>query len=176
MNKKRIGKDLKGSGPVFAWKDWKKSRSTFLRMFVFWRRFQPVVILTRIWRLTATLTRSWYLGFHWRRGNNNLSSLENIDIQMYRVVQNIFSGDTGISWETEGNPFGDHLISRWVCVTPSSVIKTSVVLGSVSLWLVRVNVQSACALNTRYTLVFTGDHFSRVGWSKLLRRCGNIRP
>jgi hypothetical protein len=39
-----------------------------------------------------------------------------------------------------------------VSVTPSSVIEAPVVLCSVSLWLVWVNVLSACALNTRYIL------------------------
>jgi hypothetical protein len=45
-------------------------------------------------------------------------------------VQNILSADTGISRQTEGHSFGNHLI------TPSSVIEASIVLCSVSLWLV----------------------------------------
>jgi hypothetical protein len=65
-------------------------------------------------------------------------------------VQNILSADTGIFRQTEGHSFGDHLISKSVSVTPSSVIEASIVLCSVFLWLVWVNVQSACALNTRY--------------------------
>jgi hypothetical protein len=43
-----------------------------------------------------------------------------------------------------------HLSSEPVSVTPSSVIETSIVLCSVSLWLVWINVQTACALNTQY--------------------------
>jgi hypothetical protein len=65
-------------------------------------------------------------------------------------IQNILSADTGISRQTESHSFGDHLISESVSVTPSSVIEASIVLCSVSLWLVWVNVQTACALNTRY--------------------------
>jgi hypothetical protein len=48
-------------------------------------------------------------------------------------AQNILSADTGISWQTEGHSFGDHLISELVSVTPSSVIEASIVLCSVSL-------------------------------------------
>jgi hypothetical protein len=40
--------------------------------------------------------------------------------------------DTGISWQTEGHSFGDHLSSESVSVTPSSVIEASIVLCSVS--------------------------------------------
>jgi hypothetical protein len=46
-------------------------------------------------------------------------------------VQNILSADTGISQQTEGHSFGDHLISESVSVTPSSVIEASIVLCSV---------------------------------------------
>jgi hypothetical protein len=38
-------------------------------------------------------------------------------------VQNILSADTGISRQTEGHSFDDHLISGSVSVTPSSVTK-----------------------------------------------------
>jgi hypothetical protein len=65
-------------------------------------------------------------------------------------AQNISSADTGISRQTESHSFGDHLISGSVSITPSSVIKVSIVLCSVSSWLVWVIVQSACALKTRY--------------------------
>jgi hypothetical protein len=51
-------------------------------------------------------------------------------------VQNILSADIGISRRTEDNSFGDHLISESVSVTPSIVIKASIVLCSVSLRLV----------------------------------------
>jgi hypothetical protein len=63
-------------------------------------------------------------------------------------VQIILSADTGISRQTEGN----YLSSESVRVMPSSFIEASIVLRSVSLWLVWVNVQSACAKNTRYLL------------------------
>jgi hypothetical protein len=41
-----------------------------------------------------------------------------------------------ISRQTEGHSFSDHLISESVSVTPSSVTEASIVLCSVSLWLV----------------------------------------
>jgi hypothetical protein len=56
----------------------------------------------------------------------------------------------GIARRTEGHSFDDHLISGSVSVTPSSVIEASIVLCSVSSWLMWVSVQSACAPNTRY--------------------------
>jgi hypothetical protein len=46
------------------------------------------------------------------------------------------------------------LISESVSVMPLSVTKASIVLCSVSLWLMWVNVQSACALNTRYIYIY----------------------
>jgi hypothetical protein len=46
-------------------------------------------------------------------------------------VQNILSVDTGISWQTEGNSFGDHLISESVSVMPSCVVEASTLLCSV---------------------------------------------
>jgi hypothetical protein len=39
---------------------------------------------------------------------------------------------------------------QWVSVTPSSVTEASIVLHSLCLWLVWVNVQSACSLTTGY--------------------------
>jgi hypothetical protein len=48
-------------------------------------------------------------------------------------VHNILSADTGISQQTEGHSFGDHLISESVSVTPSSVTEASTVLFSVPL-------------------------------------------
>jgi hypothetical protein len=50
--------------------------------------------------------------------------------------------------QTVGQSLGDHLSSESARVTPSSVMAASIVLCSVSLWLVWVNVQWACALNT----------------------------
>jgi hypothetical protein len=51
-------------------------------------------------------------------------------LNLYRlfIVQNILSADTGISWQTEGNSFDDHLSSESVHVMPSSVIEASIVL------------------------------------------------
>jgi hypothetical protein len=70
------------------------------------------------------------------------------------------TADTGISRQTDGHSFGDHLSSESVSVTPSSVIEASIVLCSVSSWLVWVNVQSACALNTRYNkMLSTCDEY-----------------
>jgi hypothetical protein len=37
-------------------------------------------------------------------------------------VLNILSADTGVSRQTEGHLFGDHMSSKSVCVTPSNVI------------------------------------------------------
>jgi hypothetical protein len=65
-------------------------------------------------------------------------------------VHIVLSADTGISLQTEGHLFGDHLISGSVSIIPSSVIEGSIVVCSVSLGFVWANVQSACALNTRY--------------------------
>jgi hypothetical protein len=62
--------------------------------------------------------------------------------------------DTGISRKTESHSFGDHLISESVSVTRSRVTEASVVLCSVSLWLLEVNVQSACALNIIYINIY----------------------
>jgi hypothetical protein len=42
--------------------------------------------------------------------------------------QNILSADTATSWQTEGNSFGDHLISDSLSVMPTSVIEASIVL------------------------------------------------
>jgi hypothetical protein len=47
-------------------------------------------------------------------------------------VQNSLLADTGISRQTEGNSFVDHLVSELVS-TPPSVIEASIVLCSVSL-------------------------------------------
>jgi hypothetical protein len=39
---------------------------------------------------------------------------------------------------------------QWVSIMPSSVVETSIVLCSVSIWLAWVSIQSACALNILY--------------------------
>jgi hypothetical protein len=44
---------------------------------------------------------------------------------LYRVFSE--QSDTGISWQTEGHLFDDHLISGSVSVMPSSVIEATVV-------------------------------------------------
>jgi hypothetical protein len=51
-------------------------------------------------------------------------------------VQNMISADNGISQQTEGRSFGDHMISESVSVMLSSVIEACIVLCSVSLRLV----------------------------------------
>jgi hypothetical protein len=88
-------------------------------------------------------------------------------------VQNILSADSAISRQTEVHSFGYHLISGSVSVTPSSVIKASTVLCSLSLWLVWINVQSACELNTRYISVsnatFTFCHIYIVSYYDTFR-------
>jgi hypothetical protein len=51
--------------------------------------------------------------------------------RMNNDVQNILSADAGISRQTEGHSFGDHLISESVSVTQSSMItEASTVLCS----------------------------------------------
>jgi hypothetical protein len=79
-------------------------------------------------------------------------------------VQNILSADTHISGKAQGHLFGDHLSSESVSVMPSSVIQASIVLCSVSLWLIWVNVQSACALKTRYKV---NENIKNGGWNEL---------
>jgi hypothetical protein len=44
----------------------------------------------------------------------------------------MLSADTGISRQTKGHSFDDHLASESVCVKTSSVIEASIVLCSVS--------------------------------------------
>jgi hypothetical protein len=70
--------------------------------------------------------------------------------RLIRRPEHLIGRHYGISRQTEGHSFGDHLISGSVNVTPSSVVEASIVLCSVSSWLVWVNVQSAYAMNTRY--------------------------
>jgi hypothetical protein len=53
-----------------------------------------------------------------------------IECSLWRLVGR---PDTGISQQTEGHSFGDHLISDSVCITPSSVTEASIMLCSVSL-------------------------------------------
>jgi hypothetical protein len=72
-------------------------------------------------------------------------------------VQNILSADNGVSRQTEGHSFGDHLIIGSVSIMPSSVIEVSIVLCSVSLWLLWINVQPTCAL-----IVYSPIYHDRV--------------
>jgi hypothetical protein len=74
--------------------------------------------------------------------------------RLIRRPEHIIGRHCGISRQTEGHSFGDHLISESVSATPSSVIEASVVLCSVCLWLLWVNVQSACTLNTWHSVDF----------------------
>jgi hypothetical protein len=48
-------------------------------------------------------------------------------------IQNILLADTGISGQTKGHSFGDHLGSESVNVMPSSVIEAPIMLCSVCL-------------------------------------------
>jgi hypothetical protein len=66
--------------------------------------------------------------------------------RLIRRPQHLIGRHCGISRQTEGHSLGDHVISESVSITPSSVIEASIVLCSVSSWL----VQSAWALDTRY--------------------------
>jgi hypothetical protein len=68
-----------------------------------------------------------------KHGNLTSDHLQGDHCARLLDVQNIFSADTGISRQTEGHSFGDHLMSESVSVTPSSVTKASIVLCSVSL-------------------------------------------
>jgi extradiol dioxygenase family protein len=72
-------------------------------------------------------------------------------------VQNMLSADTGISWQTEGHSFGDHLSRESVSVTTKSLIEASIVLCSV--FVTRVSqCQSVCSLNTRYKFAYSRYH------------------
>jgi hypothetical protein len=53
--------------------------------------------------------------------------------RLIRRPEHLIGRHCGISRQTEGQSFGDHLISESVGVTPSSVIEASIVLCSVSL-------------------------------------------
>jgi hypothetical protein len=61
--------------------------------------------------------------------------------RLIRHPEHLIGRHCGISCQTEGHSFGDHLISESVSVTVSSVTEASIVLCSVS--------KSACALKTR---------------------------
>jgi hypothetical protein len=53
--------------------------------------------------------------------------------RLIRRPEHLIGKHCGISRQTEGHSFGDHLISESVSVTPSSVIEACIVLCSVSL-------------------------------------------
>jgi hypothetical protein len=93
-----------------------------------------------------------------------------IECSLYRLIrrpEHLIGRHSGTSRQTEGHSFGDHLISESVSVTPPSVIEASIVLCSVSLWLVWVNVQPACALNTRYNTVGNIKYLKNLAqWSQ----------
>jgi hypothetical protein len=81
-----------------------------------------------------------------------VKKLLNIECSLRRLIrrpEHLIGRHCGIYRQTEGHSFGDHLISASVSVTSSSVTESSIVLRSVSLWLMWVNVQSACAVNTQ---------------------------
>jgi hypothetical protein len=77
----------------------------------------------------------------------------NLRIECSRRPEHHIGRHCCISRQSEGHTFGDNLVSESVTVTPSSVIEASIVLSFVSLWLVWVNVQLACALNNRHFVV-----------------------
>jgi hypothetical protein len=66
-------------------------------------------------------------------------------------VQTILSADTGISRQTEGHSFGDHLSIESVHVTPSSMIEASTVLCYV--FITRVS-QCPIRLRAEHPIVF----------------------
>jgi hypothetical protein len=106
----------------------------------FWR-IGLYVIMNSLW-FSKNL---WQMLIHYKFTSTGCSLC-----RLIRRPEHLIGRHCGISRQTEDHSFGDHLISESVSVTPSSVIEASVVLSSVSLWLVWVNVQSACALNVRY--------------------------
>jgi hypothetical protein len=96
--------------------------------------------------LTTTInTRSIKKFLVLNRNVHHSAEIQGVHFAGLLDVQN-----TGISRQTEGHSFGDHLSSESVSVMPLSVIEASIVLCSVCLWLVWVDVESACALNTLY--------------------------
>jgi hypothetical protein len=59
------------------------------------------------------------------------------ECSLYRLIkrpEHLIVRHCGISRQTEGNSFGDHLISESVSVTPTSIIEASLVLSPVSLY------------------------------------------
>jgi hypothetical protein len=86
----------------------------------------------------------------WQLTPSSAEELYRVLILFIRSTEYVIVKHCVISRQIEGNLFGDYLISGSVSVTTSNVIEASIVLCFVSLWLVWVNVRSACALNTRY--------------------------
>jgi hypothetical protein len=127
--------------------------------------------------LEGIMTKYGRISLTFRSNLIPLSLWSNIECPLFSLigVQNILSADTGISQQTKGHSFGDHLSSESVSVTPLSAIEASIMLCSVSLWLVWVNIQLACALNTKYFLIRQGPRSRVIGtatWLTLqLWRC-----
>jgi hypothetical protein len=67
------------------------------------------------------------------RTNKGLHYIECSLCRLIRRPEHLIGRHCGISRQTEGHSFGDHLNSDSVSVTPSSVIEASIVLFSVSL-------------------------------------------
>jgi hypothetical protein len=63
---------------------------------------------------------------------------------LIRRPEHLIGGHCGISRQTEGHSFGDHLISESVSVTPLSVIQASVVL-----FMIRVS---------QYSIILRAEH------------------
>jgi hypothetical protein len=75
---------------------------------------------------------------------NQLIYMECSLCRLIRRPEHLISRHRGISSQTEGHSFGDHLISESVSVTPSSVIEASIVLCCV--FMTRV---SRCPISLR---------------------------
>jgi hypothetical protein len=80
-----------------------------------------------VWVLHSISSRIWTVT------RNCFLYIECSSCRLIRRPEHLIGRHCGISRQTEGHSFGDHLISESVSVTPSSVIEASVVLCSVSL-------------------------------------------
>jgi hypothetical protein len=108
-----------------------------------WIHFLPTPELEAVYRFSVDVKKCLY--------DKRFCKFKRYSVHCVGLLDmNILSADAGITRQTEGHSFGDHLISESVSVTSSNVIEASVMLCSVSLRLVWVNAQSDCVLNTRY--------------------------
>jgi hypothetical protein len=86
----------------------------------------------------------------WDVNKSSSEYIEGVHFAGLLDVQNILSADTGISRQTEGHSFGDHLIIESVSVTPSSVIEASIVF---CVFMTRVTLSNQPALWTPDTYI-----------------------